>query len=170
MTKLEKKLKELGYKQNLLMSYLYYKDMNICMIYADLNKDRTQCELQLDSIEPINNKEELNSLFKAYNTMQKDLEELKKMKKNNFLKLLLIPALLLVGCDVSTESKEAKETICKLHIISDNKCIECINISIYNGNINAKIKDYGSLYLPSGTCFLVYNKCPICDEVLENER
>ena len=46
MTKLEEKLKELGYKQNLIMSYLYYKDMNICMIYADLNIDRTQCDLQ----------------------------------------------------------------------------------------------------------------------------
>ena len=78
MTKLEEKLKELGYKQNLIMSYLYYKDMNICMIYADLNIDRTQCELQLNGIEPINDDEEFNSLFQAYKTMQKDLEELRK--------------------------------------------------------------------------------------------
>ena len=78
LLRLEEKLIELGYKQNLIMPYLYYKDMNICMIYADLNIDRTQCELQLNSIDPINDDEEFNSLFQAYNTMKKDKEELKK--------------------------------------------------------------------------------------------
>ena len=82
MTKLEEKLKELGYKQNLIMPYLYYKNMNICIIYADLNIDRTQCKLQLNGIEPINDDEEFNSLFQAYNTMQKDLEGLKKYEEN----------------------------------------------------------------------------------------
>lgn len=79
LLRLEEKLEELGYKQNLLMPYLYYKNMNICMIYADLNIDRTQCELQLNGIEPINDDEEFNSLFQAYNTMKKRFEGIKEV-------------------------------------------------------------------------------------------
>ena len=77
LLRLEEKLDELGYTQDCQTVYIYFKHTKICTIYAYLNKDRTQCELQLDSIEPIDNEEELNSLFQAYNIMQKDKEELK---------------------------------------------------------------------------------------------
>lgn len=78
MTKLEKKLEELGYTQDYQTVYVYFKNTKICTIYAYLYNDKTQCHLYLDNIEEINNEEELNSLFQAYNTMIKDLEELKK--------------------------------------------------------------------------------------------
>lgn len=79
LLRLEEKLEELGYIQDCQTVYIYFKHTKIGTIYAYLNKDRTKCDLQLDSIEPINNEEELNSLFQAYNTMKKDLEELKKV-------------------------------------------------------------------------------------------
>ena len=78
LLRLEEKLEELGYTEDCQTVYIYFKHTKICTIYAYLNKDRTKCDLQLDNIEPIDNEEELNSLFQAYNIMQKDKEELEK--------------------------------------------------------------------------------------------
>ena len=78
LLRLEEKLEELGYTEDCQTVYIYFKHTKICTIYAYLNKDRTQCDLQLDSIESINDDEEFNILFQAYNTMKKDLEVLKK--------------------------------------------------------------------------------------------
>lgn len=80
LLRLEEKLEELGYTEDCQTIYLYFKHTPIGTIYAYLNKNRTKCGLQLDNIEPINNEEELNSLFQSYNIMKKDLEELKNVK------------------------------------------------------------------------------------------
>lgn len=78
MTKLEEKLIELGYEQDIQNQFIYikYKYNNWCLIYAGLNKSKTDYYLYLDNIEPICEQRELDILQLAFNEMQKDLEVL----------------------------------------------------------------------------------------------
>ena len=78
MTKLEAKLIELGYEQDLQNQYIYikYKYNNWCLIYVGLNESKTDCYIYIDDIEPICEQRELDSLQQAFNEMQKDLEVL----------------------------------------------------------------------------------------------
>ena len=84
MTKLEEKLIELGYEQDIQNQFIYikYKYKNWCHIYAGLNENKTDYYLYLDDIEPICEQRELDSLQQAFNEMQKDLEVLKNVESN----------------------------------------------------------------------------------------
>lgn len=82
LLRLEEKLEELGYTEDCQTVYIYFKHTKICTIYAYLNKDRTQCDLQLEKIDDISNQEQINDLQQAFNIMKNDKEELKKYENN----------------------------------------------------------------------------------------
>lgn len=82
MTKLEEKLKELGYKQDLTYKHLYFKNINNTRILLWLNKSRTNITkdsgvLKNESIY-VRNQQDIDNLQKSVDTMEKDLEELRK--------------------------------------------------------------------------------------------
>ena len=79
MTKLEEKLEELGYEQDLQNQFIYIKFKRICDIYAYLNEPKNRVDLELDNIRPLDEQRiKLDILIEEYNEMQKDLEVLGK--------------------------------------------------------------------------------------------
>lgn len=76
MTKLEKKLKELGYDQDFQNQYIYYKQFNICDIIAGLTQDKKECCLRLTNIKDLENEKDIKELQQIFNIMEKDLEVL----------------------------------------------------------------------------------------------
>ena len=87
MTKLEEKLKELGYKQDLTLKHLYFKNIDNTRILLWLNKSRTNITkdsgvLKNESIY-VRKQQDIDNLQKAFNEMQKDLEILKGVEYGN---------------------------------------------------------------------------------------
>lgn len=78
MTKLEEKLEELGYEQDLQNRFVYIKQLDKSNIYAYLDNSKTHCDLELNDIKPLTDPIDLEQLFEELNIMQKDLEELRK--------------------------------------------------------------------------------------------
>lgn len=78
MKKLEKKLKKLGYKQDIQNQIIYIKFKRMCDIYAYLNEPKNRVDLELDNIRPLDEQRiKLDILIEEYNEMQRDLEVLK---------------------------------------------------------------------------------------------
>lgn len=82
MTKLEEKLIELGYKQDLTLKHLYFKNINNTRILLWLNKSRTNITkdsgvLKNESIY-VREQQDIDNLQQAVDTMEKDLEILKE--------------------------------------------------------------------------------------------
>lgn len=80
MSELEYKLIDLGYMQDWQNQYIYYKSFSICNIMAGLTQNKKECWLKLTDIGDIKNEEDLKEVFRVFNIMQKDKEELKDAK------------------------------------------------------------------------------------------
>ena len=82
MTKLEEKLIELGYEQDLQNQFIYIKFKRMCDIYAYLNKPKNQVDLELNNINPLDEQRiKLDILIEEYNELQKDLEMLREYEQ-----------------------------------------------------------------------------------------
>lgn len=77
MTKLEKKLKELGYKEFVEEWYIKRIDNAEIHIYIGMKKIASD----IDYKKLISTQQDIDNLQQAFNVMQKDLEELKKYEK-----------------------------------------------------------------------------------------
>ena len=80
MTKLEEKLKELGYKKREYSKVQYFKRINGGIIHLDIT------DLKSTYVEPvyiIYSQQDIDNLQQAFNEMQKDLEELRKYEINS---------------------------------------------------------------------------------------
>lgn len=81
MSRLEKKLLHLGYKQDKKNKYVYFKYSGMCNIYAGLNSDMDKFYLCLDDIEAVYTQQELNLLNQAFDIMCKDWKILKECEE-----------------------------------------------------------------------------------------
>ena len=75
MTKLEKKLIELGYEQD--SKYMYSKNLDRCYILITIYGNLV-VNYGLSSTDFFRDNDDINNLQQAFDIMQKDLEELKK--------------------------------------------------------------------------------------------
>ena len=79
MTKLEEKLIELGYEQDIQNQFIYIKFKRMCDIWAYLNEPKNRVDLELHCINPLDEQQmKLDILIEEYNEMKKDLEVLKE--------------------------------------------------------------------------------------------
>ena len=84
LLRLEQKLIELGYKQDLTYKHLYLKNIDDARILLWLNNSRSKITkdsgvLKNESIY-VRKQEDINALQQAFNEMEKDLEELKNVE------------------------------------------------------------------------------------------
>ena len=77
MTKLEKKLIELGYKRNKLIPFEYFKRYKKCTASILINGGLVGFLNLKYKISVINSQQDIDDLQQAFNELQKDLEVLK---------------------------------------------------------------------------------------------
>lgn len=84
------------------------------------------------------------------------------MKAKLLLMLLCITSLSLVGCNKQIMDFDYKFE--KVHIYETNSCYEIKSWKDYEGEqLQLDIKDYGKVLISNLDCFLVKDKCFICD-------
>jgi hypothetical protein len=83
--------------------------------------------------------------------------------KKLLLGLLLVFTLTLTGCN--KQLIDLNYSYKKVHIYETNTCYDISSWTDYeNGEqLQVHIKDKGKILISSTSCFLVEDKCPICD-------
>lgn len=81
MTKLEKKLKELGYEERDYIHKIFFKDLFPYLIFIKLEINKISNYAINSYYFSINSQQDINDLQQAFNIMQKDLEELRKYEE-----------------------------------------------------------------------------------------
>lgn len=77
--------------------------------------------------------------------------------------LLGIVLISLTGCNKQIIDLDYKFN--KAHIYETNKCYEIDSWKDYDGEqLQIDIKGYGKIVISNVDCFLVKDKCPICDK------
>lgn len=82
--------------------------------------------------------------------------------KKLLLGLLLVFSLTLTGCN--KQLIDWNYSYKKVHLYETNMCYEIESWKDYDGEqLQVHIKDKGKILISSMNCFLVDDKCPICD-------
>lgn len=83
--------------------------------------------------------------------------------KKLLLGLLLVFTLTLTGCN--KQLIDWNYSYKKVHLYETNTCYEIESWKDYDGEqLQVHIKDKGKILISSMSCFLVDDKCPICDD------
>jgi hypothetical protein len=85
------------------------------------------------------------------------------MKRIKLLGLLLVSSLALTGCNKQLVDLNYRYT--KVHIYETNTCYDISSWTDYEDGeqLQVHIKGKGKILISSTSCFLVEDKCPICD-------
>lgn len=88
----------------------------------------------------------------------------------NKLCLMLGIMLIVSSCACNKDMLDLEYNFKKIHIYEVNKCYEIISWRDYDDGeqFQINVKGYGKILISSVSCFLVKDKCPIC-EVEEND-
>lgn len=85
------------------------------------------------------------------------------MKRIKLLGLLLVSSLALTGCNKQLVDLNYRYN--KVHIYETNTCYDISSWTDYEDGeqLQVHIKGKGKILISSTSCFLVEDKCPICD-------
>ena len=83
----------------------------------------------------------------------------------NKLCLMLGTMLVVSLCACNKDILDTDYKFEKIHIYEVNKCYEIISWRDYEDGeqFQINVKGYGKILISSNSCFLVKDKCPICD-------